>query len=82
MALREIVIHLERIGRSTLWLQVVLILPVDGAANSNLLVADRIIFTNIAYSCEPLETCILYYVNIANCDWILSAKTEPLVVKT
>jgi hypothetical protein len=55
---------------------VVLILSVDGAANSNLLIADSIIFTNTAYSWELLENCILYYVNIAKYDWILSAQTH------
>jgi hypothetical protein len=50
MVLREIVIHMARTESSTLSLQVVLILSVDGAANSNLLIADSIIFTNTAYS--------------------------------
>jgi hypothetical protein len=50
MVLREFVIHMARIERSTLWLQVVLILSVDGAAHTNLLIADRITSINTDYS--------------------------------
>jgi hypothetical protein len=60
------------------WLQVVLILPVDGSTSSTIYHFHG----KYSYLKELLEACILYFFNIGCYNWIVSPKRRASIIST